>query len=174
MAETVPTPVLVRDLMKVGVATCSPETSIEEIARVLVEQDLEALVVLDPEEGHALGVVGRQELVKAYANRDTGNLCAEDVIRENVPQARADIPIQAAAQIMLDLGVRVLFILHHAGGIEYPAASISWSQILRHLAAKNLDDLKDLGIQAERQTPLETFIARRDAARKRYLGTKPE
>jgi hypothetical protein len=36
---------------------------------------------------------------------------------------------------------------------------------LRHLAAQSDDDLKDMGIAAARQSPLEQFIARRDAAK---------
>jgi len=167
---------LVRDLMKVGVPTCPPDASVVEIARLLLEKNLEAVVVLDPEEGHALGVVGQDELVRAYANRPPptaadqqppSDLTAVDVMREDVPQAPADIPLTAAAQIMLDQGVRVLFLMHHAGGIEYPAASLSYHHILRHMAARDEAELSDLGIGAERQTPLEVFIQKRDAARRK-------
>jgi len=35
------------------------------------------------------------------------------------------------------------------------------------MAAKDAAELRDLGILAERQTPLDTFIQRRNAARKR-------
>ena len=44
---------------------------------------------------------------------------------------------------------------------------VTYQRILRRLAAENQDDLRDLGVQAERQSPLEAFVARRDAARKR-------
>ena len=164
---------LVRDLMKVGVPTCPPDASVAEIARLLLEKNLEAVVVLDPEEGHALGVVGQDELVRAYANRPPptaadqrppSDLTAVDVMREGVPQAPPDIPLAAAVQLMRDQGVRVLFLMHHAGGIEYPAASLSYHHILRHMAARDEAELGDLGIGAERQTPLEVFIQKRDAA----------
>jgi hypothetical protein len=68
---------------------------------------------------------------------------------------------------MLDQGVRMVFMTHHAGGIEYPAAMLSYKHLLRHLAIESEDDLKDLGIKAERESPLETFIRRRDEARRR-------
>ncbi len=64
-------PELVRDLMSVGVLTCSPETSIVEVTRVLLDKDLEAAVVLD-EHGHAAGVVSRDDLVRAYGNGERG------------------------------------------------------------------------------------------------------
>ncbi len=56
--------VLVRDLMTVGVKTCAPTTPIVDLARFMLEQDLEAIVVLD-HEGHAVGVVSRDDLVRA-------------------------------------------------------------------------------------------------------------
>jgi len=55
--------------------------------------------------------------------------------------------------------------MHHAGGIEYSAAMISYKHLLRQMSANNEAELRDLGIRAERQTPLEIFIQRRDAAR---------
>jgi predicted transcriptional regulator len=160
-------PELVRDLMTVGVATCSPDTSVGDIARLFLEKELEAIVVLDVEEGHALGVVSRDELVQAFTRPDARLLKAEEVMSEGVPQAPPDIPLIAAAQLMRDKGVRVLFLMHHAGGVMYPAAMISYQHILRYLAARNQDELRDLGIDAQRQSPLKVFIASRDAARNR-------
>ncbi len=167
-------PLLVRDLMTVGVATCAPDTPIVDLARLMVEKNLEAVVVLDPVEGHALGVVSQDEIARAYARTDVRQLKAEQVMRDDVPQARPDIPLTTAAQLMQDHHSRVLFLMHHAGGIEYPAGMISYQHLLRHLGARNLDELRDLGISAERKSPIETFLERREAARKRNLGEKNE
>jgi CBS domain-containing protein len=157
---------LVRDLMTVGVATCSPETPVADIARLLLDKGLEGLVVLD-QEGFAAGVVSQDELVRAYTRDDCRSLTAEAIMREGVPQIRPDIPLTAAAQLMQDQGVRMLFLMHEAGGITYPAAVLSYRHILRHLAARSDDELRDLGIAAARQAPLDKFIQKRDAARRR-------
>lgn len=162
-------PRLVRDLMTVGVPTCGLDTTIIDLVRLFLQKDLEAIVVLD-REGHALGVVSRNELVSAYTRGVDVQQTAEQVMHEGMPQVPPDIPLVAAAQIMQDLGVRVLFLTHHSAGIEYPAAMISYQHILRHLAADDHRDLRDLGIQAERISPLDAFNARRDAARKRVGG----
>ena len=151
--------------MTVGVFTCVPETPVQEIARTILERDLEEVVVL--EEGHNIGVVGQEELAQIYTNTDWETLKAEDVLRPLVPTIPADVPIATAAQIMRDQNVRVLYLTHHAGGIEYPAAFISYRHLIRHLAARDLDELKDLGIKAQRQSPIEQFIQRRDEARSR-------
>ena len=97
-------------------------------------------------------------------------MTAEDVMREGVPQVPPDIPLSAAAMVMHDLGVRTLFLMHHAGGIEYPAAQLTYQHLLRLLAADGEEDLSDLGIYAQRQPPLETFIQRRDEARNKASG----
>ena len=158
-------PELVRDLMTVGVATCLPETPVVELARMILEEEIEEIVVL--EEGNALGVVGQDELIRAYATGAYQGLTAEEIMREGVPQVPPEIPLTAAAQVMLDRCGRALFLMHHAAGMEYPAAIVTYRHFLRHMAAKDAAELRDLGILAERQTPLDTFIQRRNAARKR-------
>jgi hypothetical protein len=88
-------------------------------------------------------------------------------MRPDVPAVPPDIPLTAVAQIMQDMGVRVVYMTHHAGGIEYPAAYLTYKHLLRHLAARDEEELKDLGIKAEREAPLETFFRRRDEALRR-------
>ncbi len=157
---------LVRDLMSVGVPTCSLQTSLQQVARLILNSDIDCVVVIDGE-GHAQGVVNQDDLVKAYAQEDWSHLVAEDVMQEKVPQIPPDIPLTAAAQIMRDLHVRSVFLMHHAGGIIYSAAVLSYKHLLRHMAAENESELKDLGNQAARKGPLETFIERRDAHRRK-------
>ena len=152
--------------MSVGLLTCSPDTSIVELTRILLEKELEGAVVLD-EQGHATGAVSRDDLVRAYAEDEYVELTAEDVMQDGVPQVPPDIPLSAAAKIMQDQGVRIVFMMHHAGGIEYPAAMLSYTHLLRHLAAEDGTDLTDLGIEAARESPIETFIRRRNEARRR-------
>jgi predicted transcriptional regulator len=164
---------LVRDLMKLGVPTCSPDTPVPELARLLLDMNFEAVVVMNPENGHAIGIVGQQELVKAYCREGGRSLQAEDILHEGVPKILPDIPLEAAAQIMLDEGVRVLFQIHHAGGIEYPAAMLTYTHLLRHLAAQSHEELSDLGIQAAREAPLEAFYKRRADARARHIKSNP-
>jgi CBS domain-containing protein len=156
---------LVRDLMTVGVPTCKTTTPVVEIARFLIENNVEELVVLG-EEGEGVGVCGYSELVAAYKRDDVRELTAEDVMSEGVPELPSDITLKLAAQLMKDKGIRVAYMNHNSAGIIYPAASISYKHLVRHLAAKDESELKDLGINAERKSPLEVFIERRDEARK--------
>lgn len=159
-------PRLVRDLMSVGVLTCSPTTLVVELTRILLEKDLEGAVVLD-DRGHATGIVSRDDLIRVYATGDDiQGLAVEAVMQDEVPQIPPDIPLTVAAQIMQDRALRIIFLTHHAGGIEYPAAMLSYNHLLRHMAMESVADLSDLGIEADRESPLEAFIKRRDEARR--------
>jgi len=156
--------------MTVGVLTCTPNTTVSEIAQLLLAHDLDEVIVLD--DGKALGVVGQDDLVAAFARDDAKSLTAIQVMREGVPQVPPDIPLTAAAQIMRDQGVRTFFLMHHAAGIEYPAAALSYKHYLRLLAAEDIEELRDLGIKADRVLPLDEFNKRRQATRQK--NTKPE
>ncbi len=159
-------PLLVRDLMTVGVPTCKTSTPIVDVARFILEHHIEEMVVLD-EEGHGVGVVGCEELVAAYGKEDAQSLTAEAVMREGVPELPADLPLALAAQMMRDQRIRAAYMTHNAAGITYPAAFLSYHHILRALAAKDEQDLKDLGIAAARKSPIQQFIEKRDEARKK-------
>lgn len=166
MNPTAGTPrTLVRDLMTVGVMTCALDVPLQQIARVMLDRDLEGVVVLD-EEGHGVGIVTQDEVVRGYCHPRAEALTAQDVMREGVPELPPDIPLTAAAAMMQDMGLRVVFLLHNANGIIYPAAMLSYRHILRHLAAEADDELRDLGIDARREAPHETFIRKRDAAKR--------
>jgi len=150
--------------MTIGVETCSLDTPIASLARTLLDNGGVEIVVL--EDGNAVGRIGPEQLLIAYTRQDYNLLKASDILIEDVPKVPADIPLAAAAQIMVDQEVRTLFLMHHAGGVEYPAASISYRHILRHISAKEEEDLSDLGIHAERVAPLQAFFKRRDSARR--------
>jgi CBS domain-containing protein len=152
--------------MTVGVPTCKNDSPIAEIARFLIEHNVEEMVVLGSE-GEGVGVVGYEELVNSYGREDVKSLTAEYVMREGVSELPADIPLTAAAQMMKDKRIRVAYMNHNSAGIIYPAAMISYRHIVRHLAAKDESELRDLGLTAERKSPVEQFIERRDEARRK-------
>ena len=157
---------LVRDLMSVGVPTCKTSTNIVEIAAYILQHNIEEMVVLGTE-GEGIGVVGFEELINVYEKENLRSLNAESVMREGVPEIPADISLTLAAKIMQDKKIRVAYLTHNSAGIIYPAAYISYKHIIRHIAAKSDADLVDLGLTAERKSPIETFLARRDEARKK-------
>ncbi len=81
MPET-PLPRLVRDLMTVRVMSCTPQTTVPELAQLLLDHDRDEVVVFD--NGKALGVVGQDDLFKVFARDNTQLLTASDVIWKNL------------------------------------------------------------------------------------------
>nr|MBN1229834.1 CBS domain-containing protein [Anaerolineae bacterium] len=160
------TPRLVRDLMSLGALSCAPDLPISRAAQMLLEANLEGMVVLD-HDGHGVGCITWDELVKSYAHPGAQSLTVGEVMREDIPEIPPDIPLQAAAQLMQDRGQRIVFLMHNSAGIAYPAAIFTYRHILRHLAAESDEDIRDLGIKAEREAPLDQFIRNRDAAKRR-------
>ena len=156
---------VVRDLMTVGVPTCKLSTPIKDVANFLITNNVEEMVVLG-EEGEGVGVCGYEELVQAYTQEDAWELTAEQVMTEGIPELPTDITLALAAQLMKDKGIRVAYMNHNSAGIIYPAALISYRHLVRHLASTDSEDLKDLGINAERKSPIDVFRERRDEARK--------
>lgn len=152
--------------MTVGVPTCKTSTPILDIARFILEKNIEEMVVLN-EEGEGVGVCGYEQLIAAYARDNYAALTAEEIMHEGVPELPAELPIGVAAQMLKDQGIRVAYMNHNSAGIIYPAAFISYRHVLRCMAAKDADELKDLGVSAERTSPLDAFYQRRDAARRK-------
>ncbi|MCL4303862.1 MAG: CBS domain-containing protein [Anaerolineae bacterium] len=155
---------LVRELMHIGVPTCPAQTPLFEAAQTLLAKQLEALIVLD-EHGHALGLLSRREVAAAYGQagitvRNLETLTVADVMRADIPHVPADIPAPAAVQLMLDQNVREIYVMHHEGGIHYPAAVLRFEDVLRFVSARTEADLVGMGSGAARKSPLDIFKER--------------
>jgi CBS domain-containing protein len=122
---------LVRDLMHIGVPTCPENMPALEAVRTLLCDGLEALVVMDCN-GHAVGIFGRREAVAASTRPggDWTDLTVADVMRADILEIPPDVPATVAAQIMLDRGVRELYLMHHGPGISWPAAVLRFEDVL--------------------------------------------
>jgi CBS-domain-containing membrane protein len=68
---------LVRDLMTVGVMSCTPQTKVPELTQLPLDHDRDEAVLLDDRK--ALGVAGQDELYKVFARDNTKLNTASDV-----------------------------------------------------------------------------------------------
>jgi CBS domain-containing protein len=158
----------IRDLMQIGVSTCTPDTPVADVARILLAGDINSIILLNPIDGNALGIVTQSDLLRVCSKDDHGKLTAMDGMQEEFPQLPPDIPISTAIQLMLDNNIQTYFLTHHSGGITYPAGYLSDKSILKYMAATEEEgELFKMGLDAERKPPLESFIHKRDAALRR-------
>jgi CBS domain-containing protein len=180
-----PEPLLVRDVMRIGVPTCKLEDTLEKVAALMIDQAATALVVLD-EDADTRGWISEERLAAAFLRRaptfevpsvpndvagtgetskDSGFQTAAEIMDEKVPEAPSDIPLAAAAQLMADMGVDHVFFLHHAGGRTWPASVLSRRDLVRALAGPEY--IRDQGSAAPRPTPMDLFRQRYGLATKR-------
>lgn len=126
-------PKFVRDVMSRGVVTCTPETTVREAARRMVEHHLNALVVVDELSGELEGIVSRSDLAQVY-EQDYDALIVESVMTHEVETIIPEIPVSAAVLIMSDRNVDRLVIMHSKPAPQRPVAVLSLSDIVRDIA----------------------------------------
>jgi arabinose-5-phosphate isomerase len=135
---------LARDIMKIGVPVCEPDAKLEAIAKIMMRDNADAVVVMDEEDG-AIGIVSQSDLARAYP-RNWQLLSAKDVMTKKILSVAPESPITAVANIMQDEKVHQVFIHHDHPGTGKPSAVVTMRAIVREMA----------GLPVERpETPIE-------------------
>ncbi|HET6629373.1 MAG TPA: CBS domain-containing protein [Woeseiaceae bacterium] len=106
----------VRDIMTENPACCAPETSLEDVARIMADQDCGEIPVLD-ERGRPLGVVTDRDItVRAVAQgRDPAATAARDVMTGSVITTTPDASLEDALAHMEESQVRRLPVVDEDG-----------------------------------------------------------
>jgi CBS domain-containing protein len=101
-------PMRVREIMTSDVAYAAPDTTLEEIAVLMRDENVGAIPVLDEEVLVGL-VTDRDIVVRCIAEgKDASERTAEDVISENLETVEPEDDVDEAAQIMARRQVRRL------------------------------------------------------------------
>ena len=100
----------IRDLVRPGVASVAPETTLREVASMLTEEEVGLLVVTGPE--GMLGVISERDIAAALADgADPDEVWASDVMTDEPICLDQEDSVLFAANHMIDDGVRHLPIL---------------------------------------------------------------
>lgn len=123
----------VGDWMHRGVISCSPETSVEEVAHTMDTHDVSALVVVN-ELGEADGVISRTDLVNArfvqpYLKHWRG-MTAAHLMTKPVISVTPDTSIAAAARLMHERNIHRLVVRENSR----PVGILSVTDLSRHAA----------------------------------------
>ncbi len=117
-------PVLVREVMTIGVPVCRDT---ESCGAVLARLTGEAVVALD-DDGMACGWLTRAQL-SANATQ-----AVSEVMDEDIPTVSVTATVERAAETMRARGVTHLFLMHDWPGEPRPSASISLHAIEERMA----------------------------------------
>jgi len=110
---------LVRDLMHPGVFTCQPTATLGEVAVLLTQYKVHALVVIDREE-RPIGIISDYDLLAGeWLSVDDESLStmrkltAHDLMSYPVDTIEADMPVKDAARTLIEKDVNRLLVTEH-------------------------------------------------------------
>ena len=107
----------VRDAMTEDVLTMTPNRSLREAARFMVEHNVGAAIIVDPEQPGP-GIVTERDLVRSLGSgEDPDTELVRDHLTSNAVFADADWGLEDAADAMARGGFRHLVVLDH-GEVE--------------------------------------------------------
>lgn len=112
----------VRDCMHHGVLRCAPDDPLVDVAAVMANHRVHAVLITDRAGGRPLGVVSDLDVVAAAA-RGEQRPTARDATGREPLTISSDATVQEAAQLMSERAVSHLVVVDSASG--YPAGVIS-------------------------------------------------
>lgn len=108
----------VKEIMTRDVAYCSPDTSLQEIARMMREHDCGAIPVFDNDQNrHVIGIVTDRDIViRAVAQgQNPAQLTARDVMSQPVATIPVDADIDECCRLMEERQVRRVPVVERDG-----------------------------------------------------------
>jgi len=125
------THVRVRDCMHPGVLTCSADDRLQDVAAIMANHRVHAVLVTASNAERPIGVVSALDVAAAVA---TGADCAaREVAATETLSISADEAVRTAAQLMSEHGVSHLLVIDKAGG--YPVGVVSTLDVATVYAA---------------------------------------
>jgi CBS domain-containing protein len=91
----------VLDAMRVGVISCSPDTTVRELARIMATYRVHSVVVSEPQGDRPWGIVSDVD-VAAAADKDVDKVMARDIWRSELVTIGPEDPLWRAAQLMAE------------------------------------------------------------------------
>ena len=103
-----------------GVVTCRVNANANEIAKIMLDNDVSALVVID-ERLNACGVISKTDLIRSYG-KDISAITAEDIMTTDIFTISPDTLVYEAVQLMLEHRIHQLVIVTQGGVHRRPVA----------------------------------------------------
>lgn len=121
----------VADLMHKGIIACRPETSMNEVVRIVSDTDVHAIVVMD-QDNQALGIISHTDIIRLYGE-DLSQHIAQEVMSSQAVAIESDKPARDAADLMLQRGVHRLLVIEIEEGRRRPVGIISTTDLVKDM-----------------------------------------
>lgn len=124
----------VKDLMFYGLVACNPDDTVETVAKIMVENDVHAVVVKEADE--AVGVVSQTDMVLARQGRtaeQARHIPARDVMTKGCATCDLDTPLSDAVSTMTRLRIHRLIVTERRDDRDVPVGVISMTDVVKKL-----------------------------------------
>ena len=111
---------IIRNFMYRGVVTCRVDANAAEVAKIMIDNDVSALVVID-ERLNACGVISKTDLIRSY-DKDLSAITAEDIMTADIFTISPHTLVHEAVQLMLEQRIHQLVIVTQGGAHRRPVA----------------------------------------------------
>jgi crotonyl-CoA carboxylase/reductase len=121
----------VRDLMHMGIISCTPDDTIGTVAKIMVEKEIHAVVVMDGQ-GKAIGVVSQTDMVLARQGRTPDQaraMLASQVMTPGCATCDAEMLLSDAVSLMTGRRMHRLVVTEK----EKPVGVISMTDVVRKI-----------------------------------------
>jgi crotonyl-CoA carboxylase/reductase len=133
----------VRELMTEDLITCTADEQLGDIARLLLDRDIHAVVIMENKE--AVGVVSQTDLVLARQGRPRLEACAlaaSDVMTQGCVTCDVGTPLNAAVSEMTRLRIHQLVVTDKTGEHNIPVGFLSLTDIVREVMIEKPQAIK--------------------------------
>ncbi len=136
----------VKEIMTQNVYTVLPDTSVEACAKLMIENRIGSVVVVDSEE-KSIGIITKENLIKHVLaeNKKADEVTAEEVMSSPVITASPSLTIIQAMQTMFKDGIRHLIILGKDGKIAGICTDTDIFKVVPQLILLEQEYLKVMG-----------------------------
>ncbi len=121
----------VREVMHRGVITAREDYLAKDIARVMNDTEVHALIVVDMQD-QIKGVISHMDILRIYG-KDHLKYRARDLMTPKVLRVEPTAPLEEAVKLMLENKVHRLLVVESTDRGERPVGIISTTDIIRDL-----------------------------------------
>ncbi len=118
---------------RLGVLTCTPDTTLADAAQRMTGEDVSALVVVD-EEGFLAGILSRTDLLRAW---DKGGPWADRTVAEymnpQVVTVGLNTTLAEVTDLLLNERIHRVVVARHEGDRLRPVGVVSAADVIYHM-----------------------------------------
>ena len=132
----------IHHLMHKGVLFCYPEDSVKDVAKIMHENQIRAVAVVD-ETGEVWGVISVMELLPLYG-KDIEAIKAEEVMRPYKIEVDPQAPVEDAIDLMKKRKIEHLIIIDPHAGPKRPVGILTSFDIVQYMSGLNVGQFERL------------------------------